>query len=484
MDFPQETRQLVYERLDRMAEMQNAVDPIEILANSVRGFKDMYNFRTLLYTGNYALYDHEKERLNINGYNCTTIIPTLYLLCEYFNKGPRIWQFEDFADTRRSVQHEEWDPAPHFSLTFEHKGREYMVDPFWNVFGPLSWEEDSLQIRGVKGFENVKRKYRNLTEISVSEFAGMMEHLKDPAGSLDMLVCNQMIFHDERVKGINIHLNIGYDAQENCVSTRLYIPHELLQDKAIFAHHYFDSKGRKEKVDLEFYMTQDATWSNLVNPKKVAQLRCKDYFAFKRQIKDIRKHPRYSDAPLELHEMIEQSFTPDLMPQIKARASYENTLPDKDYVFSEDDHIGYLRKLHQESIKDKKEFDQVENELFEVSWRWKLRGPEHSNDRRKIRRKMARLKNKLKEDGSVRTLNYFNPLRRDNPAYFSRYMDLFLFSQEPSGKEGDPRIGHIALFSDMIPFLEANWNQVMLRPYIKPIQEKICARFSKKTLKP
>ena len=45
-------------------------------------FKSNYSFTDNLSTGCYAPYPHEYTELNLSGYNCTTIIPKVYLLCE------------------------------------------------------------------------------------------------------------------------------------------------------------------------------------------------------------------------------------------------------------------------------------------------------------------------------------------------------------------------------------------------------------------
>ncbi|MGM5488771.1 MAG: hypothetical protein ACQESG_07520, partial [Nanobdellota archaeon] len=487
MDFPQETKDFINRAIEQNLAIGAQNNPLEVIAGYGRGLRKQYDFKQMLYLGEYAPFEHERERLNIRGYNCTTMVPTMYLLCDYFGKDPQIAEFCNFQDHRDKSQ--PTDNTPHFSIFFTLDEKRYMFDPFYDVFGQVTdTTENSITIRGIKGFENCTRHYEYCNPVSVDDFCQMMYRLREPGESLDMLACGQVIHNKAPLRGIKSKIDIQFEPRENRISTRLYIPHEVISDKAVLMHQYYNKAGtRKKKVELEFYMAKDFTWSTLVEPRKIATLTCKDYFAFKRMLKDLSlppaKHPRFhqrlsenKEARDSLYALIQDSAPEETQEAIVARSAYEEAAPEKDHLFTPEHHLQYMHELHHEANELIKERHLLEAQEMRINWGWELTGPENRNARRRIHRGVERLEERLNEDGNVQKLNYFNPIFKCNKHYFHRYIDLIQAADSISNRNGDPRIGHIAMVSDLIPFVEQGWRHLTLKAYRHSIEEKLRAR--------
>src|SRR3989344_5670416 len=57
-----------------------------------------YGFRDMLEEGNYAPYLHEMRQQGIATYNCTTIIPTIYIFAQAADLDPKIILFEGLRE--------------------------------------------------------------------------------------------------------------------------------------------------------------------------------------------------------------------------------------------------------------------------------------------------------------------------------------------------------------------------------------------------
>jgi len=92
--FPQESRE-IYSRLVAAEKLHNPKrKPYQAALSVMRWAENVpYGFEDNLLTGNYAPWPHELHSGKITGYNCTTIIPEIYLVSEEYGLKPEIVQF-------------------------------------------------------------------------------------------------------------------------------------------------------------------------------------------------------------------------------------------------------------------------------------------------------------------------------------------------------------------------------------------------------
>ena len=127
-------------------------------------FKSNYSFTDNLSTGCYAPYPHEYTELNLSGYNCTTIIPKVYLLCETIGLKPEIVQFFDFQNIRTEKDKAGVISPSHFSLIVDvGRKHKYLFDPFYYTFYLLKNKEKiiskSVNAKVVRQYAAPLRKF-------------------------------------------------------------------------------------------------------------------------------------------------------------------------------------------------------------------------------------------------------------------------------------------------------------------------------------
>jgi len=247
-----------------------------------------YGFLGNLRTGVYAPYIHEKEKLKIGGYNCTTIIPDLYLSCEILGINPQIVQFFSFRDIEKKDDLENPFENHHFSIIVDAgRKHKYLLDPFWKTFGPII-EENSGHIKIAKcdGRPATKREFREMKYHSAEEFAEMMDRLHDPAESLDMLVAGQKVLDDRVIEKIECEIMVYYNDETNTVSTRICVPQALISNKAVTCNMQFNDSGEIVNKYLELFLMKERSWTGLIEGKKIAQL---DFSALEEFRKTIKK---------------------------------------------------------------------------------------------------------------------------------------------------------------------------------------------------
>ena len=138
--------------------------------------KTMYGFALPLQSGLYAPWPHEQEANGVHGFNCTTVIPALYLDLESMEIASEIVQFINFRRIQEKKDRKKPFNESHFALIIDVDHRQkYLIDPFWSTFGPvLEKRAHFIKIgkRGVYGAE--KREFNQLLYYTPEEFAAMM----------------------------------------------------------------------------------------------------------------------------------------------------------------------------------------------------------------------------------------------------------------------------------------------------------------------
>ncbi|MFH1064510.1 MAG: hypothetical protein V1729_05495 [Candidatus Woesearchaeota archaeon] len=497
-----------------------------------------YGFADCLRTGNYAPYTHEMDNNMMCRFNCTTIIPELYTVCDIFDLNPKIVQFKGFRD-RNAKKHEQGEPwESHFAVIVEpSEGKRVLIDPFMHKYGTISEEtENRIKVRKSPCQNGFVREFEEMVEYPAEDFARMMERLKDPAESLDMLVAGQRLNNGLVISDKSANLMIYYDDDTNQLSTMLYLPQIVLQDRAIICRQQLDDRGDTLDSWLEFYYTKGADWKHLKDAKKVAVLRhdeidrinsalrsefsprnsmrpgksvqesvliddfmgdvlreetgtpiapvMKNVFRFVKKCTDVPELAKNS-----WDRLTEEEQETILMTAV-TRSAYEMTLPEARYIFSEQERDSYLAQNLREEYKLKMEYLPLEQ---------RLRMHELKMERLD-RKEAARLSKKIEA-----FKNLFYPVdteiaqllsaREYSNAAYHRTMDkrLFVKSLEDLGDEGikkaaeavkaDMMTGYIGMICDFMPYAVDGHDELMLTRYIDDIRMRVRARRSNRAEK-
>src|SRR3989344_7079514 len=229
--FPEESVQKEYEIIDIFKKENDQLRPLQKAEALVETFEEdrIYGFQDNLRTGLYAPWPHERDAQHIMRYNCTTIIPTIYLWAEALGYEPQIVQFKDFRQLRSKRDKDKPTNNSHFGLIVDVKRKHrYLIDPFWEICNPIVERTPQRMVLGKnKRRERVVREYSALWEYSPEEFATMMNDLQDPIRSLEMLACGQKV--DDQIflnKEVGCTLMVYYERPQgtDMILTRLEIP--------------------------------------------------------------------------------------------------------------------------------------------------------------------------------------------------------------------------------------------------------------------
>lgn len=448
--FPPELREYLCKVLDKTREDIPGWTPFEFL-QSLAGFHGdggSYSFVESLRSGHYVHYDHEAHDFEVTGYNCTTIIPTMYVHAKELGFNPRIVQFKGFRSV--STKHDKGtrkDPATHFSLIVDvGRKQPYLLDVFHNIFGPIIEEGDGYVCVGkTKGFKYKRREFDEMNNISEEDFVKMMERFRDPADSLDMLVAGQRVHRYVTVEKVD-HCDhkVLYDDKTNTVSFRVVQSPPCIGDRAITMRHVMDDEGRtlEKKIDLSFI--KGKLWNTLVGENKLATVTFADLQRLRRDLKpycDIMKRPRYGVVAYEhpeVHEILREFAASQGVKtgtdalncidprKMKANVIYQWLLPKgPEYFSTNEQRDGHIRGLYITLQELNSELRPLHRELYLNGW--KLDRLER-NQARNLRRK----KKKLTKERSViiNELDSLNRLREKQRAWFDRLVDQMFFARE------------------------------------------------------
>lgn len=473
-----------------------------MLARSItKSFSErLYGFKDSMRTGMYAPYVHERDREGVLGYNCTTVIPDFFIYAQLCGLHPQIVQFLDFRDVQTAEDKKNPTHESHFAVTSTMHGRKYVLDPFWNVCGPVLEEQEHAWRIGKNGrFKRTSREFGKVLHYSESDFVQLMDHLRTPAGSLDMLVAGQKIFEDEEILKAPSELMVYYDGDQT-ITTRLSIPQYPISEKVISCDQKMNGNGEVTKRELELFLAKKTSWNGLVEGKRIARTTFSDMYALRRIMSDSGQWNRHSrvgpaladkqrrrevfDITDRLYVDLTDEERMALQKRIAARTFYEGTHPEKEYLFSSDEHDQQLIQWKEEEITLRTTEQPVLDDMWLVGW--KLKKVERSEYERllRLRRRIVREHEKLSEK-----INYLNYFRQRDPKVYHRTMDKLLFAKPLESQDDeevsalvaeqhlDPRLGYAAMVADFLPYVIAGKKHLELRNFWGPLQEKLKARF-------
>ena len=136
--FPQETVDMVVNRVNRARHVFPGREGVTAALDIMAHFKEdySYGFQGNMHTGNYAPYLNEMAVTACDQFNCTTIIPSLYIMCSEYGLNPQIVQYSNLRDiplkkkkSKGDKDKEEHLMKSHFAIILSIKGKEYMIDP-------------------------------------------------------------------------------------------------------------------------------------------------------------------------------------------------------------------------------------------------------------------------------------------------------------------------------------------------------------------
>ncbi len=503
--FPIETVEMIYEDARKFMHGNPRISKYSAAESFSSHSSTSYpfNFSGSLETGNYAVYLHEALKSRVTGFNCTTIIPILYLAYEAIGCKPEIVMFVDFEDkpTDPREKRKPYFFASHFSMIIDvgQKNR-YLLDPYLTLFNPIVEQREGYLRIGKNGeIPALERNYGGIIPYTSQEFAELMERLRDPGESLDLLAAGQRAFHNRKVGYEDCNLMVYYDDAETKVTARLYIPQPGIMDKAVSAHHFFDPSGRTIQTTLDFLLAKNFAWDILKDPERVAiasfpAIRKLD--AALRKTGSLVKYPRIGSrlllepTPLEEICSLSDGFMQDLtdlekeglVDRVLLRTLYEAEEPTKEYVYSEEKRDARLMELIAQYHQADTQKNSLEQESFVYGW--KIR--RNKNIEKRITRREQKINREITK--ICADMNKLLNLRYSNKHLYHRTMDKVLFADSLRDRTTeelqtmvrernlDIRIGYLAMVSEFIPYVLSGRKHLELRYYIAPIREKIKAR--------
>ncbi|MBI2666639.1 hypothetical protein HYX13_03440 [Candidatus Woesearchaeota archaeon] len=451
---------------------------------------------------------HEAREKNIPEDNCTTVIPWFYLFLEQFNFSTQIIQFVNFRTILEGDKEKGKEKPPtgsHFALLVE-TGRKhpYLLDPFHDLCNPIL-EKKEYSLRFGKNGERASgiRTYESCISYSPEEFAAMMNRLHEPAASLDMLVAGQKVFSKREVQKVDCDLMLYYLEQSKTVLTRLYIPQQGIQQKAIYCSQSFNEKGVSTQTKYRLVYAKKAYWTSLEDEKVIAELeisKAKEIKKIRQKIAQEHKGERLGillhrqqkqqkETLFDLvHELWEELTVQDqekIRPAVLARTLYECTKPRKEYLFSEEEHDQHLHEIIKKEMELSTSLKPHEDAFYLHGWKLEKLPRNEYLHRKRIVKKIKKEKQDLVEE--IDALNFSRKLKKD--AYISA-RDKALFAKTLEGKtveqlEAEVRrqnlpflLGYAAMVTDFFPFLFEARDDLELRLFQPSLREKFLARYS------
>ena len=512
--FPQETRDYYQEHIRKARALFSKDFTPTKISSTAAGFCDAYHsrysFLTNLETGKYSCYAHEMEKNHIFGYNCTTVIPSLYLLYEALELKPQIWQFFEFRDIKKNNKKEdEQKPfeSHHFALTIQLHNKTYLVDSFYENFGVITnQQQDKWKVLGRHGFKSLTREFSQVINYSESDFADMMLRLRDPAESLDMLVAGQRVYEDRQIAKTKSVLMAYYNDTPRKLTTRLFIEQTGIQNKVIYYHQSLNQQAQVTDITLDFYVAKKTTWTSLVEPKKIATLTLTQLSSIRRLLSSITNYtkqerihhsinsPQNASKKKSLTDLVEQVFqnlTPTeqdtIRPSIYARTLYDATQPLKEYLYSTKKREQHLQELIKKECQMRDQIRPLEDEKYLLGWKLVKKNPKRKKYLKTEIAKKYKEKEKLVED-----IDLYNNARKRNKYVFHSSMDKILFSQHQLKDKSledmaqmiqtqnlDWHIGYLGMIADYIPFIVDGKKDLELKVFLPSIQQKVKARIER-----
>lgn len=474
--------------------------PVMLARSITKSFSERsYGFKDSMRTGNYAPYVHERDREGVGGYNCTTVIPDLFIYAQLCGLNPCIVQFLDFRDVQTTEDKKNPTHESHFAVTSTMHGRKYVFDPFWSICGPVLEEQEHAWRIGKNGsFKRTTREFGKVLHYSESDFVQLMDHLRTPAGSLDMLVAGQKIFDGEEILRAPSELMVYHDG-DHTITTRLSIPQYPVSEKVLSYHLTVDGDGEVTKRDLELFLAKKTSWNGLIEGKRIARTTFSDMYALRRIMQEGGQWNRHSrvgpaladkqrrqevfDITDRLYADLTDEERTAIQKRIAARTFYEGTHPEKEYLFSSEEHDQQIIQWREEELALRTTEQPVLDDMWLVGW--KLKKVPQNEYRRllRLRRRMVRKHEKLSEK-----INYLNSFRQRDPKAYHRTMDKLLFAKPLEEKSAEEivammnahycnlRWGYAAMVIDFLPYVIAGRKHLELRNFWGPLQGKLKAR--------
>ena len=511
--FPEEAQQAVKKEFTRFTsdyKFSSAYRIVREVCYSFQKDNNSYGFLENLRTGHYVHYEHERVIHHTFGYNCTTIIPTLYMWIELAGFSPQIVEFSGFRDLKkRTKKSNPRDQAVHYAIIADlGKKNPYLIDPFWSIFGPILEDKPGRMKIGRTGNSgHCQREYDSRINFKAEDFAEMINRLRDPGESLDMLVAGQKIYNQRWVSKFNCSSNIYYDDDTNILTSRLYIPQDLVSNKAILGRKQFDDLGNIVDEYLEFYYAQDVQWRNFIGGQKIARINHITAGEIRQLLRtcgvNINKHQRIGPALdnqknaaartrlLEIADFLINEIGTDISvvkPKILAQTLYQAEKPMGDYVYSQQERDARIKDLR---AKERMTNDLItkiyDTGLYWHNWKVDLLS---RNESRRLKRKKKKLSKESNK--TVDLLISLLRLRYSKKPIYDRLMDKVLYSASIKSQEAeqaelavtqrrlDPRVGYLSMVVDFLPFAFEAKDVLTLKNFMGPIPDKIRTRRAKK----
>jgi len=508
--FPKQTVEAIRNRIDRTNLFYGEPKVYQRALTCAYHARDIfsYGFHGSLYTGNFAPYPHEMERDGYTGFNCTTVIPPLQTYCDKLGLEPRIVQFVGFRDIEKTKKaKEKTNPilSSHFGIFIKIKGQDYFLDPYHSRFGKVKELTDSyMEVGKSTVTKAVKREFKQIIEYTPEQFAEMMDHLRTPEGSLEMLIAGQEILQGRYYGGFrDCRVMLHYFDDVNEVRVRLEIPQPNIQDKIVYNHMFFDDEGEITGQSTELLVTELAYWDDLIDPTSIAKGNLSSYRSIDDLLKDkvdLRKSSRLGPVLLqqENHDMLRYIInelltdfiqripkSDALKRMILARTLYETESPEKEYLFNEETRTADLSKKLRRWREMANKFTSHPDEIERLERTMGLVHGDIERGRRIRRITKARVRRNKEIDYS------FGPdanLRADQRQKHDRIMDMVLYAKQLGNisidelekrvkqRNVNPDLGYLAIVSDFIPSILDAKRFLTLEPFLDDIKAKVKAR--------
>ena len=503
--FPAETVRLIKLGVDDYLTEQKPL-PTRALGvmNTLQNWR--YGFYYLMKEGMYAPYLHEQQTGSIPGNNCTSIIPILYIYCALSGLNPQIVQFRNFRNIKKETETEQGFNDSHFCVLVDvGKKNQYLIDPFQSIFGPiLEQEKGYMRIGRIKDYPATKREFSSLVYYTPKEFVELYEHMRTPAGSLDVLTAGQKIYDGKPIAHADCDIKVYYAPDTNTITTRLYAPQPGIRDNVVFCRQPMDAQGHSLERRVELWKAKDRTWENLIEGKKIAETTLPELYELRRiaqSVVNLKQHqrlgrklrnPEYTEQRQALEDIVErirqrtgEETLQEIQEQVLMRALYEATSPEKEYLYSEEKRDARLRTAITKERGLKKKSKPLEERLWEIGWKLEKVSPQ---ERRRLYYRKEALSKKAKK--IVKEIDGFNHLRSEHKSAYHRTMDLICFAEAMKDKPmeelqamaqeqgAEEWVGYMAMIIDFFPFtLEKARKILTLDKFWKPLQEKVKARY-------
>ncbi len=482
----------------------------ESLFDSFSKDEGHYGFHAHLSTGNYTPYGHERREQRINTFNCTTVIPEIFIDYHLVGLNPEIVQFFNFQTLEEKEDREKPAETSHFALTFDLHGSRYLCDPFFHLFGPIRHQDEhQMIIRNKSSNKKVVRKFEKLLEVTPESFHNLMMRMRKPEHSLEMLIAGQLIFpKSNSYEGVS-RTWVYYNDELNRLSTRLYLDSSWISDKALFMHQDLDDEGKVKSRHFELYYAKDFTWNYLVSPMAVARFSKYEmqqlkhlYHDLLREGEDSRRtinqrlgvafaQEGRSETKTQLLHFAESMMTrlshderEDLQLMLLSRTLYECSVLERDYLSTQKERDDLI-------VEEGNRFSALSTEGLNLySLHGLIKMGVLSVDPRIKRINNQRTTQINKEMEKADLASSFGWVKKQKRSHYDQVLDLVLYATKEVNhlsleqleskvtSEGlDTRIGYLAMVRDFLFFLDAGaMFNLSLSHYLPDLCSRVKAR--------